>query len=113
MEKLIKITKDVRTKTDWGKTRTLNDSKPDLLSEIAELTFALKHYDKKNLEDELGNVLFSIVFLSEILEFDFYKIIDRIVDKMERRHPFIDDKDNNMTLQEEIAPWETLKKEGL
>jgi ATP diphosphatase len=79
---------------------------------------AIQHGKMEELKDELGDLLFQVVFharlASEIEAFDFDEVVEAICDKMIRRHPhvFARDADNETEMIDAAAQseaWEHAK----
>lgn len=81
------------------------------LEEVYEVVDAIDRADMAGLEDELGDLLFQIIFYAEIAQekelFDFESIIHHLNQKLIRRHPhvFID----NHLCDDIEAQWDTIK----
>ncbi len=77
----------------WDKEQTRETLKPMLIEEAYEVLDALDGPDPAELKEELGDLLFQVVFHAQIGkekgEFDLADIIDRLYEKMIRRHPHV------------------------
>ena len=64
-----------------------------LLEEVYEAIEAIEEEDHRALKEELGDLLFHIVFLAQICEregpFDIKDVMSGVYDKMYRRHPHV------------------------
>jgi len=83
------------------------------LEEAYELVDTIEQGDANALQDELGDLLFQVVFHARLLEeqqlADFASVAAGIADKLERRHPHVFGAGAGATQQ---APdWEALKAE--
>lgn len=78
---------------DWDKKQTYQTIAPYTLEETYEVLDAIERRDYEHLKEELGDLLFQIVFYAQLgkeeLRFDFDDIVNGIVEKMLRRHPHI------------------------
>ena len=67
----------------------------------------------KNLKDELGDLLFQVVFYSQIAReeklFDLVDVINHLVEKMQRRHPHVFADSTFKTEAELSSHWEKIK----
>jgi MazG family protein len=83
----------LRNECPWDRKQTERDLAGYLLEECHEALEALAQDDWKELEGELGDLLFQIVFLAKLGEergaFDFESLARRIHDKMVARHPHV------------------------
>ncbi len=95
----------------WDIKQTNHSITNYTLEETYELIHAIEAGDIENMQEELGDLLFHVVFHSRIAEengqFDIQDVIDGIVAKMTRRHPhvFDPDRDNNISEEELLAEW--------
>jgi ATP diphosphatase len=85
------------------------------LEETHETLDAIERDDMNNLKEELGDLLFHIVFHSRIAqergEFDFDQVVEGIVAKMTYRHPHVFDQNHQANTDEETLKqqWQELK----
>jgi MazG family protein len=77
----------------WDREQTWASIAPHTLEEAYELADAIAHADAGLVRDELGDLLFQVVFQARIAEeqglFDFDDVANAIADKLERRHPHV------------------------
>jgi tetrapyrrole methylase family protein/MazG family protein len=77
----------------WDRRQTKEDLKPFLIEETYEILEALDRGDDQGLKEELGDLLFHIIFMARIAEeegaFDIDDVISGIAEKMRRRHPHV------------------------
>ena len=77
----------------WDREQTLATLKPYLLEEAHEVLEALEGSDPPHHREELGDLLFQIVFQSALRKregtFDIDQVCTTLVDKMVRRHPHV------------------------
>jgi len=97
----------------WDKKQTRETLKPMLIEEAYEVLDALDSGDPVELKDELGDLLFQVVFHSQIAkergEFDLAGVIDRSHEKMVRRHPHIFGDADFRTADDVLKNWEDIK----
>lgn len=78
---------------DWDVAQSFDTIAPYTIEEAYEVADAIAREDMTALKDELGDLLFQVVFHSRIAEeagaFSVDDVITAICDKMERRHPHI------------------------
>jgi tetrapyrrole methylase family protein/MazG family protein len=81
--------------------------------EMYELEEAIVNDDTKNICEELGDVLFQIMFIMEIFtenkRFDFSQVVDGVAEKMIRRHPHVYGKAIVKTEEELHRQWDQIK----
>src|SRR5712691_3662911 len=77
----------------WDREQTIDTLKPFVLEEAYEVVEAIDHHDHDALCEELGDFVFEAVFLaqleSEAGHFAIADSIQRIADKLVRRHPHV------------------------
>ena len=99
----------------WDKVQTRESLKPYLVEETYEVLEALDANDPEKIKDELGDLLYQILFHSKISslkgEFDFRDVINNLNEKMVRRHPHVFKKGQLNTPSQVIEQWEEIKKE--
>jgi MazG family protein len=117
-EKLVEIMRALRAPDGcpWDREQTHASLRPFLLEETYEALDAIDSGSPLHLCEELGDVLFEVVFMSRISEeagdFTIADTIDAIADKLVRRHPHVFARqtgDSPLTSSQVIEKWETLK----
>ena len=98
----------------WDKKQTFQSLRPHLLEETHELLEAVDEDDTDKMVEELGDVLFEIIFYAKLGEksgrFTIQDVIKTVSEKLIRRHPHVfgdlavDDAD------EVVHHWERIKK---
>lgn len=77
----------------WDRAQTYDTLKGLLLEEVYEVVDAVNTRDFDGLEDELGDLLFLVVFYSHIAEeegrFAIDDVVERVHAKLVRRHPHV------------------------
>ncbi len=113
---LIKIMETLRGPQGcpWDKEQTRESLKSFLVEELYELLEALDEDNPDKIKEELGDLLFQIVFhchlSKEVGQFDITDVINKIIDKMINRHPHVFGKDNLKTSKDLLIHWEKHKK---
>jgi ATP diphosphatase len=117
IHKLLKIMADLRSPEGgcpWDIKQSFKSIAAYTVEEAYEVTDAIEREDMADLKNELGDLLFQVVFHSqmaaELNQFDFSDVVKEINDKLVRRHPhvFSDKKINNEA--ELYSEWEQHKK---
>ncbi len=97
----------------WDREQDLDSLRPYLIEECFELVDAIDNKDKDNHREELGDMLFQIVFQSALRErdgeFDVDAVIGGIVTKLESRHPHVFGNTSVQDADEVLSRWEELK----
>lgn len=97
----------------WDRAQDHESLRTYLIQEAYEVVDAIGHKDMENLKEELGDVLFQVVFHARLAEeegfFTMQDVVDGIADKMITRHPYVF---GEMTAEETAAllgNWEVRK----
>jgi tetrapyrrole methylase family protein/MazG family protein len=97
----------------WDREQTRESLKPMLIEEAYEVLDALDAADPGELKGELGDLLFQVVFHARIAEekgeFDLADVIDRLHEKMVRRHPHVFGNAELKTSGDVLKNWEDIK----
>ncbi len=77
----------------WDVKQTFATIVPSTLEEAYELAEAIEQEDFPHVAEELGDLLFQVIFYAQLGReqglFDLSQIISRLVDKLLRRHPHV------------------------
>lgn len=114
LERLVEIMRRLRDPVsgcEWDTVQTFETIAPYTIEEAYEVADAIARKDMPALADELGDLQLQVVFHAQMAEeaglFALEDVLNRICDKMERRHPHIfgDAEHGGHHL------WETIKAE--
>jgi tetrapyrrole methylase family protein / MazG family protein len=98
----------------WDRKQTPESLKPFLIEECYEVIDALDEGNPDKVKEELGDLLFQIIFHARIAEeaghFSMRDVITAIHEKMIRRHPHVFGDEKLATDKEVLANWEEIKK---
>ncbi len=114
---VMRALRDPQNGCPWDIGQTSVSIAPYTLEETHELLDAIERNDTDNLKEELGDLLFNIVFHARIAEeqglFNFDDIVYGIVSKMKRRHPHVFEADCSSQISDEDLgkQWQRLKKQ--
>jgi len=106
----------------WDLKQDFASIAPSTLEEAYELVEAIEHEDYSHVAEELGDLLFQVVFYSQLGRerglFDMPQVIDTLVTKLLRRHPhvFADGEvegvvASDASVAEVKQSWEAIKRE--
>ena len=99
----------------WDREQTFATIAPYTLEEAFEVADAIERQDLAALRDELGDLLFQVVFHARLAEeqgaFDFAAVADGIAAKLQRRHPHVFADTRYATADEQSSAWERFKAE--
>ncbi len=98
----------------WDKQQTLLTLQPYLLEEAHELIEAIDAQDSQKMKEELGDVLYTVIFIAKLAEqekmFTLFDALDSIAEKMIRRHPHIFGETKVEGAEDVVRNWEEIKK---
>lgn len=93
LERLDRVTRELHEKCPWDREQDARSIVPHTVEEAFELAEAAREGDDPAMRDELGDVLFQVVFLSLLMEErgegDLARIANQLTDKLIRRHPHV------------------------
>jgi ATP diphosphatase len=99
----------------WDRQQTFASIAPYTVEEAYEVADAIERGDLNGLKDELGDLLFQVVFhaqmASEAQRFDFEAVVAAICDKLTRRHPHVFGDGGPLSITEQSSAWEDIKAE--
>jgi MazG family protein len=99
----------------WDREQDYDTLKGLLLEEAYEVIDAVNARDFQGLEDELGDLLFQVVFYSRLAEeegrFDIDNVIERVYAKLIRRHPHVFGEVHAGNADEALKSWLNVKEQ--
>jgi len=102
----------------WDREQTFASIVPHTIEEAYEVADAVERGDLTQLKDELGDLLFQVVFHAQLSEegghFDFNDVVAAICDKLIRRHPHVfrapgQDVAGTLDAAQSLVLWENIK----
>lgn len=117
LQKLVAIMQKLRGPKGcpWDKEQTTESLIPFIVEEAYEVISSIEAKSSDMLKEELGDLLFQIIFICQIAaekgDFDIEDVISSISEKMIRRHPHVFAKTNARTSQDVLKQWAVIKKE--
>ncbi len=117
LDELFQICKVLRGKGGcvWDRRQTITSLTPYILEETHEVidTIAAGEHDK--LKEEIGDILFLLIFCIEIAEesglFTLSDVVSICEEKMKRRHPHVFGRPSKMGAKDVLKQWEEIKLE--
>jgi MazG family protein len=98
----------------WDREQTLETLRPMIVEEAYEVVEAIESGVASKLADELGDLLFQVVFAARIAEdderFEIGHVVGAIHSKMVRRHPHVFGDAVIETADDVLKNWDDLKK---
>ena len=99
----------------WDRKQTYKSIAPYTIEEAYEVEDAIERKDIEALKSELGDLLFQVVFYSQIAneegEFNFDDVVEEITEKMVRRHPHVVNNEAFHNAEAQSNNWEAHKAE--
>jgi len=100
----------------WDLEQDFSSISPHTIEEAYEVDEAIASGDPESLRDELGDLLFQVVFQARIAEerdlFDFAGVVEAISSKLIRRHPHVfGDAASPGSAADQVQNWESIKAE--
>ena len=115
--------RDPESGCPWDIKQTFDTIVPHTLEEAYEVADAIAKQDFPHLKEELGDLLFQVIFYSQMgkeqQHFQFEDIVHTLVSKLIRRHPHVfptgelHSEDNHIKLSDEEIKgrWEAIKQQ--
>jgi ATP diphosphatase len=98
----------------WDLEQDFKTIAPYTIEEAYEVADAIEREDLHDLRDELGDLLFQVVFHAQLAQerqaFGFDDVVNAICDKMERRHPHVFGDASIADAQAQTVAWEEQKR---
>lgn len=98
----------------WDREQTRTSLKPYLLEEAYEVIEAIEGRDVRAIEEELGDLLFQVVFHAQVArelgEFTMVGLLERLCDKMVSRHPHVFGDASVDSPADALNQWEAIKQ---
>jgi MazG family protein len=117
IETLLEIMAHLRTPGSgcpWDLQQDFHSIAPYTLEEAYEVVDAIEQGDQQALREELGDLLFQVVYHAQMAReagwFDFSAVVTGICEKMTRRHPHVFAGDRIDTAEAQTAAWEKHKE---
>ena len=119
VNKLLKVMKKLRDPKKgcyWDKKQTLNSIIPYSIEEVYEVAEQVYTKNYIKLKEELGDLLFQVIYMSQIAseknKFNFYDVVDEITNKMIKRHPQVFKNKKFKNIKEFKNWWEKSKNKN-
>jgi MazG family protein len=107
--------RDPKDGCPWDVEQTFATIAPYTIEEAYEVADAIARSALGELKEELGDLLFQVVFHARMAEeqgaFDFADVAEALVAKMKARHPHVFGDAAARTAEEQTRAWEALKAE--
>ena len=98
----------------WDRAQNLDTFLPNLREELEEVEQALRNRDTANLCEEIGDLIFNLIFLARLAKeegwFTIEDSLTSIRDKIVRRHPHVFGDASCETPEEVLEQWDRIKR---
>jgi MazG family protein len=98
----------------WDRAQTLDSLKPHIIEEAHEVSDAVDEADDRMLREELGDLLFLLLFVARVAEeqgrFSIDDVMEEARAKMTERHPHVFGHRREMKPEEVLGQWEKRKR---
>lgn len=93
LEQIMAKLRDPENGCPWDRKQTFDSVVPHTIEETYEVVDAIHKQDWSNLKEELGDLLFQVIFYSQMAKeqglFDFSQVVETVNEKLTRRHPHV------------------------
>jgi tetrapyrrole methylase family protein / MazG family protein len=113
---LCELAEKLRSETGcpWDRKQTIKSMCEHLEEEAKEVTDAIESSDHPNLQEELGDLLFQIIMISQIAKeeglFNIDDVTEDIAEKIVSRHTWVFGEDKAHTPEEALEMWKRNKE---
>lgn len=115
LERLSNLMKQLRAPNGcpWDREQSFATIAPYTIEEAYEVADAVIREDMPALKEELGDLLFQVVFHSQMADeqgaFDLEAVCNALAEKMVRRHPHVFGTGDDRNADEQTVAWEEMK----
>lgn len=121
LQRVMERLRDPDTGCPWDLAQTFQSIVPSTLEECYELASAIEHEDYAHVAEELGDVLFQVIFYAQLGReenlFNFSDIVHTLTDKLVRRHPHVfhagqieAQLEERISVDQVMQSWEAIKQ---
>ncbi|EPO5778474.1 nucleoside triphosphate pyrophosphohydrolase [Vibrio harveyi] len=93
LEQIMAKLRDPESGCPWDLKQTFDTIVPHTIEETYEVVDAIQNRDWSNLQEELGDLLFQVIFYSQMAKeqglFEFSDVVETVNEKLTRRHPHV------------------------
>ncbi|MBM7037893.1 nucleoside triphosphate pyrophosphohydrolase [Vibrio ulleungensis] len=117
LESIMAKLRDPKTGCPWDSKQTFETIVPHTIEETYEVADAIHSQDWAHLKEELGDLLFQVIFYAQMAKeqqwFDFSDVVETLNEKLVRRHPHVFDEQASRDLSDEQlnAQWQQIKQQ--
>jgi ATP diphosphatase len=112
--KIMQQLRDPQTGCPWDIEQTMQTIIPHTIEETYEVADAIYSGEPQHIKEELGDLLFQVVFYAQLGQeqgwFDFDDVAQGMCDKLIRRHPHVFTDQSALTAEQVEAQWDAIKQ---
>lgn len=112
---IMQTLRDPQTGCPWDLEQTMETLIPYTIEETYEVADAIMRGDMHEIKDELGDLLFQVVFYAQLASeqeaFSFDEVAATIAEKLVRRHPHVFAEGEATSSAEVLQQWEQIKRQ--
>ncbi|HAS64012.1 MAG TPA: nucleoside triphosphate pyrophosphohydrolase [Vibrio sp.] len=113
LEQIMATLRDPQKGCPWDRKQSFETIVPHTIEETYEVVDAIHNQDWPNLKEELGDLLFQVIFYSQLAKeqdlFDFSEVVETVNEKLTRRHPHVFSEVEFESDEQINANWEAEK----
>ena len=113
LEQIMAKLRDPKDGCPWDRKQSFATIVPHTIEETYEVVDAIHNQDWPNLKEELGDLLFQVIFYSQLAKeqglFEFSEVVETVNEKLTRRHPHVFAETEFQSEEEISANWEAEK----
>lgn len=106
--------RDPQQGCDWDKKQSFATIVPHTLEEAHEVADAIERQNWADVKDELGDLLFQVIFYAQLGKeagyFDFNDIVENLNAKLVRRHPHVFEQQQTLSDEALSKQWNAIKQ---
>lgn len=117
VERLVTLIETLRGENGcpWDRKQTPESMARYLIEEAHELVDAITSGNAEEVCEEAGDVLFQLLFIVRLFRekacFDFQDVIEKIIEKMIRRHPHVFGDEKVTSTDQVLENWQKIKQD--
>ena len=112
LEQIMTKLRDPEGGCPWDLKQNFETIVPHTIEETYEVVDAIHNKDWPNLQEELGDLLFQVIFYSQLAKeqglFEFSDVVDGINEKLTRRHPHVFGSTTVNSSGDVVQNWEAI-----
>jgi len=110
-EEVVELSRHLRSPEGcpWDREQTLKTLRSFIIEEAYEVVQAIEENDTKELREELGDLLYQVIFASQLSneegKFSIEDVVNQLYYKLVRRHPHVFGEEKAKDAEEAVKRW--------